>query len=92
MREYYTRERDVELLSNCERAGINTHQFHDPGLRTDIIRTLRERGSKMKFICLHAGDGIEQVVRDTGPSRWSITAGSPTGCSARARASRSMIS
>jgi hypothetical protein len=67
MREYYTRERVVELLSNCEHAGINTHQFHDLGLMTGIIRALRERGSKMEFICLHSGDGIEQVVRDTQP-------------------------
>ncbi len=67
MREYFTRERVVELLSNCERVGVNTHQFHDPGLMTGIIRTLRERGSKMQFICLHSGGGIEQVVRDTGP-------------------------
>jgi len=67
MREYYTRERVIELLSNCERAGINTHQFHDVDLMTGIIRTLRERGSKMKFICLYSGDGIERVVRDTQP-------------------------
>ena len=67
MREYFTRERVIELLANCEGAGINTHQFHDLGLMTGIIRTLRERGSKMKFICLHSGGGIEQVVRDTGP-------------------------
>lgn len=67
MREYFTRERVVELLSNCERAGINTHQFHDPGLMTGIIRTLRDQGSKLKFICLHSGDGVEEVVRDTQP-------------------------
>jgi hypothetical protein len=67
MREYFTRERVLELLSNCEHAGINAHQFHDPGLMTGIIRTLRERGSKLKFICLHSGGGIEQVVRDTQP-------------------------
>jgi hypothetical protein len=67
MREYFTRERVIELLSNCEQAGINTHQFHDPGLMADIIRTLRERGSKLKFICLHSGGGIEQVAKDTQP-------------------------
>ena len=71
MREYFTPERVVELLSNCERAGINTHQFSNPELMTGVIRTLRERGSKMKFICLHSGEtqspGIEQVVRDTQP-------------------------
>ncbi len=67
MREYFTHERVLELLSNCERAGINTHQFHDPGLMTGIIRTLREQGSKMQFICLHSGGGVEQVVRETQP-------------------------
>ncbi len=67
MREYFTRERVLELLSRCERAGINTHQFHDLSLMTGIIRTLREQGSKMNFICLHSGGGVEQVVRDTQP-------------------------
>lgn len=67
MREYFTRERVVEFLLHCERAGINTHQFHDPALMSGIIRTLREQGSKMQFICLHSGSGIEQVIRDTQP-------------------------
>jgi hypothetical protein len=67
MREYFTRERVVEFLTQCERAGINTHQFHDPALMAGIIRTLRAQGSKMKFICLHSGGGIEQVIRDTQP-------------------------
>jgi hypothetical protein len=67
MREYFTRERVLELLSSCEHAGINTHQFHDPALMAGIIRTLRERGSKMNFICLHSGGGVEQVVQDTQP-------------------------
>jgi hypothetical protein len=71
MREYFTPERVVELLSNCERAGINTHQFSNPELMTGVSRTLRERGSKMKFICLHSSEAqspaIEQAVRDTQP-------------------------
>ncbi len=71
MREYFTPERIGEFLSDCERAGINTHQFSDPKLMTGVIRTLRERGSRMKFICLHSGGSegvpIEQVVRDTQP-------------------------
>jgi hypothetical protein len=67
MREYFTRERVLELLSHCERAGINTHQFHDLGSMTGIIRTLRERGSQMNFICLHSGGGVEQAARDTQP-------------------------
>jgi hypothetical protein len=71
MREYFTPERVVELLSHCERAGINTHQFSNPELMAGVSRTLRERGSKMKFICLHSCEtqspAIEQVVRDTQP-------------------------
>jgi hypothetical protein len=71
MREYFTPERIVEFLSHCERAGIDTHQFSFPEKMAPVFRTLRERGSKMKFICLHAGDPqampVEQVVRDTGP-------------------------
>ena len=71
MREYFTAERIVEFLSDCERAGINTHQFSDVGKMTGVIRTMRERGSAMQFICLHAGGSQkaspEQVVRDTQP-------------------------
>jgi hypothetical protein len=55
MREYFTAERIVEFLSNCERAGINTHQFRNLEQMTAVFQTLREQGSKMKFICLHAG-------------------------------------
>lgn len=71
MREYFTPERLVEFLLNCERAGINTHQFSDPRKTADACRTLRERGSKLKFICLHSGDvqttPLEPLIRDTQP-------------------------
>jgi hypothetical protein len=71
MREYFAPERIVEFLGNCERAGINTHQFSDPQKMAGPLRTLRERGSKMKFICLYSneerGGPIEQVIRDTQP-------------------------
>lgn len=71
MKEYFTPAQTTEFLWNCERAGINTHQFSDPQTMAGVLRTLRERGSKMKFICLHAGGAqsmpIEQVVRDTQP-------------------------
>jgi hypothetical protein len=68
MREYFTPERIVEFLTHCERAGINTHQFGGPGPVAGIIRTLRERGSKMKFLCLHSSERdstpVAQVVRE----------------------------
>jgi hypothetical protein len=71
MQEYFTPERIVEFLSACEREGINTHQFSRPEQMGEVFQTLRERGSKMKFICLHSGDtekiSIEQVVKSTQP-------------------------
>jgi len=71
MREYFTPEQTVEFLWECERAGINTHQFSHPDKMVDVFRKLRDRGSQMKFICLHAGGpkqtSIKQVVKDTGP-------------------------
>jgi hypothetical protein len=71
MQEYFTPERIVEFLWRCEREGINTHQFSHPEQMGDVFRKLRERGSKMKLICLHAGGperiSIEKVVQDTQP-------------------------
>jgi len=71
MQEYFTPERIVEFLWTCEREGINTHQFSRPEQMGDVFRKLRERGSKMKFICLHAGGperiSIEKVVQETQP-------------------------
>jgi hypothetical protein len=71
MREYFTPEQTGEFLWKCERAGINTHQFSSPEQMADVFRKLRDRGSKMKFICLHAGGPeqtlIKQVVKDTQP-------------------------
>ncbi len=71
MQEYFTPERIVEFLWTCEREGINTHQFSHPERMGDVFRKLRERGSKMKLICLHAGGperiSIEKVIQDTQP-------------------------
>ncbi|HUV66491.1 MAG TPA: hypothetical protein VMW24_21565 [Sedimentisphaerales bacterium] len=71
MQEYFTPERIVEFLWTCEREGINAHQFSRPEEMSGVFRELRERGSKMKFICLHAGGPqrtpVETVVRDTQP-------------------------
>ena len=71
MREYFTSEQTVEFLWKCERAGINTHQFGSPEQMAGVFQKLRERGSKMKFICLHSSEpqsaSIEQVIKDTQP-------------------------
>jgi len=71
MQEYFTPERIVEFLWKCEREGINTHQFSKPEQMREVFQKLRERGSKMKFICLHSGGSqnisVEKIVQDTQP-------------------------
>jgi hypothetical protein len=71
MKEYFTSEQIVEFLWKCEREGINTHQGTRPELMAGVFRTLRERGSKMQFICLHSGGSqsapIKKVVESTQP-------------------------
>ena len=71
MREYFTPERIFEFLWKCEQKGINTHQFSRPEQMADVFEKLRDRGSKMNFICLHAGGSqyipVKQVVQSTRP-------------------------
>ena len=68
MREYFTFERVVELLRQCEAAGIDTFQF---AMRNDTraaLTALRSQGAPMKAICLHSdAKGIAQVVEQTAP-------------------------
>lgn len=68
MREYFTVERTVEFLQRCERAGINVHQFTPAEKTNDVLRLVRESGSAMQFICLHAGrEGVKDTVAGTRP-------------------------
>ncbi len=68
MKEYFTVERTVDFLGRCERAGINTLQFSSSPNVLAAIRIMRERGSGMQFICLHAGkDGVKGAIADQRP-------------------------
>jgi len=68
MKQYFTPERTVEFLQNCERAGITTHQFADPEKALLYLRPLRERGSQMTFICLHSQrEKIKDAVAQAQP-------------------------
>jgi len=71
MREYFTIERTVEFLQQCGKEGITAWQFDHREKGIAAVQTMRERGSRMKFICLHAGGpertSIKQVVKDTRP-------------------------
>jgi hypothetical protein len=68
MKEYFTAERTVEFLLGCERAGITTHQFSSAEKTAEVLRTVRERGSKMQFIGLDSGrSGIRKMIESTQP-------------------------
>ncbi|UCD51529.1 MAG: hypothetical protein JSW27_02640 [Phycisphaerales bacterium] len=68
MREYFTLERTVAFLQNCERNGIMAWQLDHVEKGVAAVRARREQGSKMKFLCLHAeAASIEKVVADIAP-------------------------
>ncbi len=65
MKEYFTTDRTVEFLGKCEQAGITAHQFSSI---FDYLPLLREKGSKMKFICLHSQpETIPEVIKVAKP-------------------------
>ena len=53
---WFTIDRTVEFLLSCEAAGINTHQFSASASDKafSYIPRLRERGSRLQFLCLHS--------------------------------------
>jgi hypothetical protein len=61
MREYFTPERITGFLWQCEQEGITVHQCSKVEPMEPIVRSLRARGSRMQFICLHAG-GPERLA------------------------------
>ena len=71
MKEYFTPDTIVGFLLRCEKAGINAHQFSRPEAMSEVFQTVRDRGSKMKFICLHSAGpqqmSVEEVVKKTHP-------------------------
>jgi hypothetical protein len=68
MKEYFTADQTVTFLLDCEKAGINAHQFSVGPTTVEVLRRVRERGSKMNFFGLHAGqESVEGTIRDTQP-------------------------
>jgi hypothetical protein len=71
MLEYFTLERTIEFLEKCESEGINTWQFDHEEKIIRALRTVRERGSKLQFICLHAerekDAPLSKVMEDQRP-------------------------
>lgn len=68
MKEYFTVDQTVRFLLDCEKAGINAHQYSCADTTVEVLRRVREQGSQMHFFGLHAGrDDLPQVIRDTQP-------------------------
>lgn len=68
MREYFTLERTVAFLQDCERNGVTAWQLDHAEKAVAAMRTLREQGSKMQCLCLHAdAASIKKVVTDLAP-------------------------
>jgi len=71
MREYFTIEQTVAFLRKCEREGINCWQFSHTDKAVDVIRVLREQGTDLKMIGLHAERSFDapvgMVIKNTAP-------------------------
>jgi len=68
MKEYYTVDQTVQFLLDCERCGINLHQFSPSDKMPEVLRKVRERGSKMQFLCLDGNrEGIKAMVASARP-------------------------
>jgi hypothetical protein len=70
MLEWFTPERTVAYVHQIEREGINTWQFDYFDYIAAALRTARDQGSKIQFICVHhAGRNgtLPDVIRDVKP-------------------------
>jgi len=64
MREYFTQERTTEFAQRCVKAGINTWQTHYSAKIGKALRTLRERGTPLQWICLTSDLPSESPLKD----------------------------
>ena len=68
MRTYFTPQQRLAFLQQCEREGINTHQFSQASQAPDVYRRLREQGSKLQLICLNKKrEEIKSLIEATRP-------------------------
>ena len=65
MREWFTDERIVKLLLDCQQAGINTWQYSFNYDQKRQIPKLRAAGCKMQFICLAASWHYDEKMAQT---------------------------
>jgi len=67
MKEYFTLERRVEFLQNCERAGITAHQF-STYKDSDYLKAARDSGVKLQYFGLHSDPAtVKEAVQTVQP-------------------------
>jgi len=65
MKDYFTPERVVELLRDCEEAGISAHQSSG---RFDYMNMLKDSGSKLKIFTLQSDrKDISSAIENVSP-------------------------
>ena len=71
MKEYFTVENTTEFLLNCFKAGITAQQFDPTPKMIEVLQKVREKESRMKFLCLLAANSrwgtVDEVVKATSP-------------------------
>jgi hypothetical protein len=65
MREWFTDERIIKMLLDCEKAGINTWQYSFNFEQKRQIPKLRAAGSKLQFFCLAASWHYDEKIART---------------------------
>lgn len=65
MLEWFTDERIVKLLQDCEKAGINTWQASYNTKMKEQFPKIRGAGCRIQFICLAAGWHLDEKFPDT---------------------------
>ena len=71
MKEYFTVENTTNFLLRCFEVGINTQQFDPTPLMIEVLKKVREKESRMQFLCLHSASSrwgtIPEVIKASSP-------------------------
>src|SRR5689334_5614658 len=60
MRDWYTQDRRIEVLHDCERHGINTWQVHYDAQLAEDFKRYRAEGGRMHMVLLASPDLVSK--------------------------------
>jgi hypothetical protein len=64
MREFFTPDRTLAFAQRCQKMGINTWQTNPSQKILSTLKTLREQGSDLQWICLTSDRPLEPSLKD----------------------------